>query len=71
MVNNEAAENAAVYAMHIMRLEKELREWVDDCYCQHDSIKHPRGCGRCESSRVALRMPNTQEESCTATTPAT
>jgi hypothetical protein len=36
------------------RLVEWLREWVNDCYCQQDSLEHPEGCGRCENSLNAI-----------------
>lgn len=57
MSNTETAEQAAKYAQHIMNLEKELRQWVLECVCQRDSIRHSRGCGTCKRARKLLRMP--------------
>ena len=49
-------------AAEIERLRGLLLGWTNDCVCQHDSIRHSHGCGRCADSRTMLGMPNDNDD---------
>lgn len=49
----EAESNARLIAA-APELLAMLRAYAADCICQHDSIRHPDGCGACEDARELI-----------------